>query len=95
MDSNYSDGFTEWSLSTMELMPTPPPVIYTEQLARDIKGDAVLQFKHPSHFIPLSSRRSSVSAATIGEYYHHQRYHLSDEPLDCHHTDDSQSQYSA
>ncbi|KZS13295.1 Uncharacterized protein APZ42_021616 [Daphnia magna] len=95
MDSNYSDGFTEWNLSTMELMPDPPPVIYTEQLARDIEGDAVLQFKHPSHFIPLSSRRMSLPNVTIGEFHHHQRNHPSDELLKFHHTDNSQSQYSA
>lgn len=95
MDSNYSDGFTEWNLSTMELMPDPPPVIYTEQLARDIEGDAVLQLKHPSHFIPLSSRRMSLPNVTIGEFHHHQRNHPSDELLKFHHTDNSQSQYSA
>ncbi|KAI9562238.1 hypothetical protein GHT06_013203 [Daphnia sinensis] len=93
MDSNYSDGFTEWNLSTMELMPDPPPVIYTEQLARDIEGDAVLQFKHPSHFIPLTSRRMSLPNVTIGEFHHHQRNHPSDELLKLHHN--SQSQYSA
>ncbi|XP_057364984.1 uncharacterized protein LOC130685674 [Daphnia carinata] len=95
MDSNYSDGFTEWNLSTMELMPDPPPVIYTEQLARDIEGDAVLQCKHPSHFIPLTSRRMSLPNVTIGEFHHHQRNHPSDELLIFHHTDNSPSQCSA
>jgi hypothetical protein len=88
MDCNYSpDGFAEWghSLSTMELMPTPPPVIYTEQLARDIEGDCVgleQLLKKPSHFISLSYSSSSRSplttttdhsSSTLAEFHHHQQ----------------------
>lgn len=94
MDCNYSpDGFAEWgnSLSTMELMPTPPPVIYTEQLARDIEGDCVgLQqlLKNPSHFVSSSSSRSPITTTTdntLAEFHHHhQRYQNPDDSLYCH-----------
>ena len=91
MDCNYStDGFAEWGLSTMELIPTPPPVIYTEQLARDIEDDSVgLQqlLKNPSHFISSpSSGRSSLATttnSTLAELHHHHQCYSRDS-LYCH-----------
>ncbi|EFX79135.1 hypothetical protein DAPPUDRAFT_104588 [Daphnia pulex] len=107
MDCNYSpDGFAEWghSLSTMELMPTPPPVIYTEQLARDIEGDCVgleQLLKKPSHFMSLSNSSSSRSplttttdhSSTLAEFHHHhqQRYQNPDDSLYCHNHSASRS----
>lgn len=105
MDCNYSpDGFAEWghSLSTMELMPTPPPVIYTEQLARDIEGDCVgleQLLKKPSHFMSWSnsSSRSPLttdhSSSTLAEFHHHQqqRYQNPDDSLYCHNHNASRS----
>lgn len=98
MDCNYSpDGFAEWghSLSTMELMPTPPPVIYTEQLARDIEGDCVgleQLLKKPSHFMSSSNSSSSSSrsplttttdhSSTLAEFHHHHQQRYQNHPDD-------------